>query len=448
MKFQRVFIILASTLLLLIGCSGQGQEPLPTPTPHPEISVVDPTFQLGNISRYVYGVNHGPWAFVNSKVYPQAEESGFSFVRFPGGNWGDLNTMTSQEIENMAKLAEDMGAELSISVRLRGGSPEKAAELVRLTNDELGLNIRYWSIGNEPELYGDYDTVRYNQEWRAIAEAMLEVDPDILLIGPDVTQFTGNPDSDPKDENGLYWIDEFLKHNGDLVDIVSIHRYPFPKSLSTTPATIEELYASISEWDTIIPALRSKILEYTSKEIPVAVTEVNSHWSNVVGQQASPDSFANAIWWAAVLSRMIQHEVEIVTYFSLQSNVNIGGYGVFGRYDIRPTYYVYQVYKNMGDKRVYSNSVDEDVSIVASQCGDGDITVLMVNASNQEKNFPLTVYGIDDYLNTTVLLLTKEVWAEEVPITDYSDGTNISLPPESVLSITYSKDEVYCNSFE
>jgi hypothetical protein len=56
-----------------------------------------------------------------------------------------------------------LGAEPSISVRLHGGTPEAAAELVRYTNIEQGYAVRYWSIGNEPSLYRDYDTETYNE---------------------------------------------------------------------------------------------------------------------------------------------------------------------------------------------------------------------------------------------------------------------------------------------
>ena len=32
----------------------------------------------------------------------------------------------------------------------------------------------------------------------------------------------------PRTSQGKDWMTEFLRANGDLVDIVSIHRYPFP----------------------------------------------------------------------------------------------------------------------------------------------------------------------------------------------------------------------------
>lgn len=448
MKKTIVFFAVSLLFIFTAACGGQDRADQPTPTPDPETSVVDPGFVYGEISPYVYGVNHGPWAFVTTKVLPQAIEGGFSFIRFPGGNWGDQNTMTPLEMENAAILAEMLGAELSISVRLRGGTPEKAAELVKVANQELGLIVRYWSIGNEPELYGDYDTVRYNQEWRAIAEAMLEVDPDIILIGPDVTQFTGDPATEPRDEHGLYWIDEFLKQNGDLVDIVSIHRYPFPSSLASSETTREQLYQSANEWETIIPALRSKILEHTGKELPVAVTEVNSHWTNVSGQEASPDSFANAIWWTDVLSQLIMQDVEVVTYFSLQSNANIGSYGLFERYGIRPTYYVYQIFKGMGHTRVYANSNDAGVTLLASQCDDGDVAILLVNRTAESKQLPLEVKGGEVLLNQKAILLTAEMLAEEVTVEDYIDGILIRLPAESVLQITYSEDNLFCGELD
>jgi hypothetical protein len=109
------------------------------------------------------------------------------------------------------------------------------------------------------------------------------------------------------------------------------------------------LAAASAEWDAIIPYLRELILEKTGKDLPIAVTEVNSHWSNAIGGEATPDSYMNAIWWADVLGRMIKNQVDIVNYFSLQSHPSIGGYGLFSRSEPRPTYNVYQIYQQFGE---------------------------------------------------------------------------------------------------
>jgi len=230
------------------------------------------------------------------------------------------------------------------------------------------------------------------------------------------------------------------------VDIVSIHRYPFPKSMATSAATKEELYASVSEWENIIPALRSKILELTGKELPVAVTEVNSHWTNVSGQEASPDSYANAVWWAGVLSHLIEQEVDIVAYFSLQSNASTGAFGLFERYDTRLTYHVYQIFNGFGKNRILAQSHDKEVSVLASQCDDGDITVLVVNLSLADKQFPLEIFGTKNMDQIKAVLLADGIWAEEVAAESYYDGQTAYLPAESVLLLTFSDDQQFCQS--
>ena len=324
---------------------------------------VDVAQRLGTISPLVYGTNYGPWITVPYDLLPQAEAAGITYLRFPGGQWGDQKNLRDYHIDQFIALAERMGAEPNICARLPGGTPEQAAELVAYANLENDYDVRYWSIGNEPELYGDYDTVRYNREWRAIAEAMLAVAPSILLVGPDVSRYTGDPAHDPRDVAGREWVREFLLANGDLVDIVAIHRYPFPTSRISPSATIDDLRTNSREWDTIIPNLRALIRETTGRDLPVAVTEVNSHWSHATGGEATPDSFYNAIWWGDVLGRVIRQRVDIVAHFVLQTSTGAGGWGLLARRDVRPTYYVYQMYKHFGQELVYASSDDPDVSI-------------------------------------------------------------------------------------
>ena len=272
--------------------------------------------ELGPISPYIFGSAYGPWVNIPIDfVMPAAETSGVTYLRYPGGEWGDRNDLRDYHIDRFIDLTKRMGAAPQINVRLPGGSPEAAAELVRYSNIINDYNIRYWAIGNEPDLYSshivheDYDIVRYNKEWREMAEAMLAIDPDIILLGPGTSQFTGNPETDPKDVAGRDWVREFLLANGDLVDIVAVHRYPFPTSMAGPPTTIDDLRRNSSEWDTIIPNLRALIQDTLERDLPIAITDVNSHWSHAVGGEATPDSFYNAIWWADVLGRMIQQKV-------------------------------------------------------------------------------------------------------------------------------------------
>jgi hypothetical protein len=367
--------------------------PTTTPTPVPGSLYVDVSQQLGTISPLVYGTNYGPWSAVSFDLRPQAETAGITFLRFPGGNWGDQHNLRPFHIDPFIELARRMGAEPSISVRLEGGTAEAAAEVVRYVNVEQGYGVRYWSIGNEPSLYDGYGVERYNAEWRAFAQAMRAVDPEILLIGPDIHQYSTAFATDPKDGDGNDWLHAFLVANGDLVHVVAIHRYPFPASMSEAGTTIDHLRANSREWDQIIPHLRDVIREASGRDLPVAVTEVNTHWSNAVGGEATPDSFYAAIWWGDVLGRLIRQRVEIVAHFALHSNNSIGGWGLLGRSEVRPAYYVYQIYQRFGSELVYSSSDDPDLSIYAALRGDGTLTLVVINLGPEECTYPLRVEG-------------------------------------------------------
>lgn len=343
---------------------------------------IDPEQVIGTVSPLSYGANYGPLQVITVDLIPPMQESGLNYLRFPGGRWGDENDIRPQQIDDLMRVANLSGAEVSISVRLENGTPEQAAELVRLVNIEGDHPVQYWSIGNEPNLFDNYDTVQHNEEWRAIAEAMLEVDPSILLMGPDTSQFTADFANNPKDAAGRDWVVEFLQANGDLVDIVTVHRYPFPRSLTGAPTTIDELRANTQEWSLTLPALRELVDEYTGRDLPVAITEANSHWSAAADGEATPDSHFNAIWWADVLGRLLLDEPFAVGYFDLQSNPGRGGTGLMSRYDPRPTYYVYQLYQRFGTELVFAATTHEYVTAYAALREDGMLTVIVVNLTD------------------------------------------------------------------
>lgn len=416
--------------------------PLPTltrvPTPVPGVLFVDAAQELGPISPLVYGANYGPWVGVLPELMPQAEVSGVTYLRFPGGEWGDQHDLRDYHIDQFITFARQIGAEPQINVRMRGGTPEKAAELVRYTNVTHNYNVRYWAIGNEPTLYASlardetWDTARYNAEWRQIAEAMLAVDPDIVLLGPEPHQYTGNPDTDLRDGAGRDWVREFLLANGDLVDIVAIHRYPFPTSMNGPSTTIDDLRANSREWDTIVPNLRALIRETTGRDLPVAVTEVNSDWTHAIGGEATPDSFYNAIWWGDVLGRLIRQRVDIVAYFLLQCPSALGGYGLLARFDVRPTYYTYQMYKQFGDELLYASSDDPDVSIYAALRDDGALTLIVINLGPDEETKPLRLDDIEPTGSAEIWLFDADHLAERIGERTITSGDEITLPAQSI----------------
>jgi hypothetical protein len=238
----RFLIFLA---IILVACQPLNvltTTPTPDPTPAPGVLSVEPGSVLGTISPYLLGSNYGPWVAIPANRLEEAYDSKITAIRFPGGEWGDHNTLRPYQIDAFMALCNEVGAIPVMTTRLFNSDPQVAADMVRYTNIENQYQVVYWIIGNEPTLYAsamrirgiadDYDTVQFNQEWRAMAEAMKAVDPNIKVMGPEVHQFTSDNNYNPKDSSGRDWMIEFLKANGDMVDVVTFHRYPFPKGMS------------------------------------------------------------------------------------------------------------------------------------------------------------------------------------------------------------------------
>ena len=410
------------------------------PSPVPDMLYVNPSVSLGPISPLIYGSNYGPWLTVSFDMLPEAYDSGITILRFPAGEWGDQNDVKTYQIDQFMDFAHKVGATAMFNVRLFDGTPEQAAEMVRFTNIERKYNVEYWAIGNEPTLYNGavknrgetYDIDRFNKEWRAIAEAMKKVDPTIKLVGAEINQFSYDPSPGATTnfgERDQEWFVEFLKKNGDLVDVVSFHRYPFPRSRTSGPPTIDELRQNAQEWDQIIIHARELIHQYTGQDLPIAITEFNSAYDKSVGGEATPDSHFNAIWLADVLGRMIKNGVFMANEWALTAKGGVGGWGLIDQYDVYPAYYTYQLFRRFGTGLVYSSSDDPDVSIYAARRADGALTVIVVNLSLEEK---IKAIDIEKHANVQAetWLFDPDHKAENIGTLELSDS--ITLPAESV----------------
>jgi len=400
---------------------------------------------LGPISPLIYGSNHGPWTAVPAGMMDYALDSKVTNLRWPGGEWGDNFDVNEYQIDQFMTFLEQMGAIPTISVRMVNGTPETAAALVHYCNVEKDYNVKYWSIGNEPTLYegrpavDSFDTERFNREWRAIAEAMKAVDPDILLLGPELHgTYTSNFETNPKDSSGRDWMVEFLEANGDMVDIVTYHRYPFPESISSGSASIEDLRQELPEWNRTVRYLRALIQEKTGRELPIGVTETNSHYTHAVQGAATPDSHYNAIWWADALGRMISEEVFIANYFLLAGTGSSSGFGLIAPFgDVRPTYYVYQLYSQFGDQQIYADSGVAGLNVYAamdSEAGkkkSGKRTIMVINTEDTALTAVLNVDG-QKSVQADKWLLDAVTKAENLGMQTISSEEELSFPGQSV----------------
>lgn len=441
-------------ILLLAACRQESPAPSATespPTPEPTIEptavppaepgrlIVEPGRSVGTVSPYFLGSNYGPWIAVPVDMLPAAFDSKVQAIRFPGGAWGDRNNLKNYHIDPFMAFTEQVGAIATVNVRLRQGLPEQAAELVRYINIEKEYGVEYWGIGNEPTLYAaelrqlgladDYDTEQFNQEWRAIALAMKEVDPTIKLLGPELHgTYTANFDTNPKDSSGRGWMTEFLKANGDLVDVVTFHRYPYPQG--DAPVTFDDLRQNSKEWDHTIPYIRELIKEETGRDLPIAVTEINTHYIPAVGGKTTPDSHFAGLWLAEVLGRMMYQDVFMVNHWLLTSSGGQGGWGLIGRGELRPSYYVYQLYGKFGTDLIYTDSGLDDVSIFAAVREDGRLTILINNMNDTDQTAVLNIAG-EQPQTAEQWQLTSETVPDTATNITFTDGSLV-LPAQSL----------------
>jgi hypothetical protein len=410
------------------------------PTPVPDTLYVNPSISLGPISPLVYGSNYGPWLVVSFEMLPAAYASGITILRFPAGSWGDNNDVKTYQIDQFMDFAEKVGATAMFNVRLLEGTPEQAAEMVRYTNLEKKYNVRYWGIGNEPTLFDgvmknrgeSYDVQRFNEEWRQFALAMKEVDPTIQLVGAEINQFSYDPSPGATtnfSERDEEWFVEFLKANGDLVDLVSFHRYPYPRSRISGPPSIDELKQNAQEWDQIMIHARDLIHQHTGRDLPIAITEFNSAYDKSVGGETTPDSHYNAIWLADVLGSMIKNDVFMANEWALTAKGGYGGLGLVGQTDVYPAYYVYQIYKKFGNELIYSSSDDLDVSIYAAHRTDGALTVILINLFLEEQSKAIRIEGQSEAW-AEAWLFDPDHNAENIGTVQLS--SEVTVPPQSM----------------
>ena len=444
-------------VLILVACQGGTSSvvstatvvpssPTPTTTPPTNTFWIDSSQDLGQISKFVLGANHGPWSDLGVANLEPAKTSGITFLRWPGGNWGDQNDVQTYQIDYYITQAHLLGAEPSITVRLLNGTPEQAAQLVQYANIEKRYGIKYWSIGNEPDLYIVKDSTWtpqfYAKRWREFATAMKAVDPTIQFYGPEISGFLGDVDSfHPREllyANSVKleftkrdYLTEFLKVNADLVNIVAVHQYAFPISGTQDNPTWAEMRADEAEWDRIVPNLHRIIKETTGNDKPVAVTEFDSNATESVGTETSPDSFYNALWLADVLGRMIRTQPDITAYWLLK-NANTG-HGLLGGFDIRPTYYVYQLYKQFGDHLLRASSPEQSVSLFAAKREDNTVTAIFVNSGDQAVSKPLRIENGDQLKLVETYLFDVTHKAESITPPTFKNGDAINLPAQSVI---------------
>jgi hypothetical protein len=329
-----------------------------------------------------------------------------------GGYNNDANTpnpFDDGQLDTMVAYARAVGAEPILQVPLLAdttGQPptaDTAAAMVRYANVTQGYGVKYFSIGNEPDLYDSqglpsamtqpaipgYMPADYCVSARAYVTAMKAVDPTIQIVGPDLAyKYQAG--------NGTYdWLTPVLQDCGDLFDIVSIHRYPFEAKQAALSAAASDAAAFRS----VIASVRGLMQAAGHGDKPLALTEMNVVYDSTgCVLDASPGTVGSALWLADILGSAMTLDLWTSAVWNI-SDVEGWSLGIIGaapQHEPRPEYYTYALYADhFGPTLLDVTTAPAQVSAYASRNGADDATeIIAVNWGTAPAVIEVQVTGL------------------------------------------------------
>src|SRR5579884_3841367 len=343
-KGRRRVLVIASVVLLILtsvrvaSVTSNTDDQLTLKVAGQQQALVD-LRQGQPISPYLMGVNVFPQAGSSSvdanftgfmdystQIVTGLQGAGVKLLRFPGGNAGEDHILSCQQLYDFSNLLNQVNADGMIQARLsdpidKFNKKSTVADRANLAGrwvdvmsnprssfckGQIPANatmhpIKFWAVGNEPDQLTNTDTGQkytvadYVNAFIQYSLAMHQNNPSIKVFGPELSQFYG-VGVGPKDSTGQLWMEGFLKGVGDyekahhvtLLDGVSFHSYPF-QDAHTAPYL---LLSSTQEWEYLLPQLRQLIRQDLGRDVPVAVTEINTNPSS----GRTPTAGEAALW--------------------------------------------------------------------------------------------------------------------------------------------------------
>jgi hypothetical protein len=331
------------------------------------------------------------------------------------------------KIDSFVRYCRQIRAEPWIQVPLILGTPEQAADFVRYCNVQNNYNVKFWSIGNEPDLYQGtnrttYTVNDYIADFKRYGQAMKAVDPYIKVIGPELSwkYQLDNPANN--------WLLPFLRGCGDIVDIVGLHRYPFDGRQSVS--------ASMSDPPNVTPLIdriRSEIRIAAGRDIPLIFSENNLTWDWTAQGDGSGASLYAGLWWLDILSRYMDRNLWMGFHWSLVNDSTLSLFAPSTR-NPRPTFYAFDLLSHYFNWRLPAETNVSNFSAYASRNdGNESVALIVVNRSPTDITTAIRISGAKDFGPGTSYIWVSSAWAT-------LDCPNASFPRYSMSCLQISQD--------
>ncbi|GAB3986343.1 hypothetical protein GCM10028807_03560 [Spirosoma daeguense] len=292
-----------------------------------------------SISPFLFGQNawmphsYGGVTFYGklNELWPVVKESRVKLVRI-GGNAIETNRPSSVEYLALVDSIRKIGGEPLIQVAYGGGryTATQAADLVQYINTTHQRNVRYWSIGNEPNLNSTGSPVisvsAVATYIKAFASAMKTKDPSIQIVGPECAWYDdayyqpligGAYDITGRDANNRFYI-----------DIVSFHTYPFSGTQTygevvSWPTSSTGFLANVNSLRTLMQEANTKHNRTGANALRWALTEFNVNYANPATNTAEGvgvHGFLNGQFWGQIFGIGMQKEAFAIMPWSVHES--------------------------------------------------------------------------------------------------------------------------------
>jgi hypothetical protein len=388
------------------------------------------------ISPFAFGNCHFDWVdwTKNGMVGLNGTEDPVKALRLNvivgADNFKDSNTpqlFDEAQEDKFIQYCRAVGAEPIMFVPVYGNnvdggktSAQGAADIVTYINGTKKYGVKYWSIGDEVDLYDIFfkggpgsasgrkdlpvSTVSqyaslYNTYARAMTAANAKTQSGVEL------KFVG-PELGGKYSVGSDWLSPMLDQCKDFIDVVSIHAYGFPARGLSAEGALND----IDRFPRFIQDVKSLIAQHGRPGTPLAITEANVCYDGTADlytpeeRKVGPGTFYAAIWDADRIGAALEANLWTFAFWDLAEPDLAGKGNLFGfvwtdtskdppTYRLTPEYYAQQmVDTNFSGTTVKPSGVPEDMSVYASyDPKKASTSILVINKDSTTRALKLAV---------------------------------------------------------
>jgi hypothetical protein len=338
-------------------------------------------------------------------VPSEVQASGVQAMRYGGKSvdkdWDD-GVSPGQYLAMVDNLRAN-GIEPILQVPYHDGqfSPSVAAGLVATINDPPNSRaVRYWSVGNEPNDVYASDAADIAGYIRLYVPAMRAVDPEIVVVGPDLSWLETDIMEELMEPGGPHDIcGSYTDADGVVrpyLDVVAFHTYPFDGSQTLRDQLIGfpggAFRDDLHELQDLVEGCNDAPGRAGVGPLRTAVTEINVEHHNApfgIGGLSAQGFLAGQVW-AELMSVGMEYGLELMTFWSVKEGGPQLGY-VASDGTLLPSYYHFQMMaRHFRGEYLRGTALVNGVAstkVKAFAARDTDQTVVMI--LNQEESQPL-----------------------------------------------------------